>query len=604
MSIPVLIQVYDEMRRLAIAGSAVAAGDFRLKKLVEPLLQAGERAPVFAKVGQAVQAVVDSNEKTASSALLELTTLVNAILYTQGETGIAGELKPLESIDLGGQATQASARILKPVLEALATTGSGRLEVIRDAVERGVFRDMRLVKPALKAIDDPYPEISDLIVDKVLPLYGKAILPELRQRFDVKGRAGHLHRLHLMHRLDPDGSRDLVQSALSDGSKEMKVAAVECLGTTDDDLTYLLEQAKAKSKDVRAAALRALTAAGVTSADVLSALKKAIAGPDLELIVARVKQSSLPEIQAYVLEQAETQLADLLKLKDKAQQGPAILRLEQLVTCLEERTDAKAQAFLLKCFEEAPALAAIKSEPSGADINELLAHVLSQGTPKMRQQLVAAHKTLIGGMLSSAIFAARAIQSPAKFHEEFSPFLKGLSDKRTRKSSAEHDRAAAVMDVLSADGERYIYRPWMGYRFYREMHQDRAKLPELDPRWLDAAVDAQSVELVCQLARPGHAASNRFLSDQLAKLKKTHDAQEVLRTMVRVKHPEATDALIEAIKSQAKETGHHYFSYWYGRMIADLPKSSLPRLEELLPTLPDKMVDQLMDSVLALKNKP
>jgi hypothetical protein len=34
MAIPVLNQVYDETRRLAIAGSAVAGGDFRLKKLL------------------------------------------------------------------------------------------------------------------------------------------------------------------------------------------------------------------------------------------------------------------------------------------------------------------------------------------------------------------------------------------------------------------------------------------------------------------------------------------------------------------------------------------------------------------------------------------
>src|SRR3954471_24096723 len=145
MSIPVLIQFYDEMRRLAIAGSAVAAGDFRLKKLVPPLEKSGEKAPVFAQVAQAVQAFVDSTEKTASTALLDLATLVNAILYTQGETGITGALKPLESTDLGGHATQASARVLKPLLEALSTTGSGRMEVIRDAFERGTFKDLRLV---------------------------------------------------------------------------------------------------------------------------------------------------------------------------------------------------------------------------------------------------------------------------------------------------------------------------------------------------------------------------------------------------------------------------------------------------------------------------
>ena len=48
MSIPVLTQVYDEVRRLSIAGSVVAAGDFRLKKLIPPLEAAGQKAPVFA----------------------------------------------------------------------------------------------------------------------------------------------------------------------------------------------------------------------------------------------------------------------------------------------------------------------------------------------------------------------------------------------------------------------------------------------------------------------------------------------------------------------------------------------------------------------------
>jgi hypothetical protein len=75
-AIAILTQVYDETRRLAIAGSTVAPGDFRLKKLVEPLQKAGEKAPVFAKVAQAMAKVVESSEKTSADALLELSTLV------------------------------------------------------------------------------------------------------------------------------------------------------------------------------------------------------------------------------------------------------------------------------------------------------------------------------------------------------------------------------------------------------------------------------------------------------------------------------------------------------------------------------------------------
>jgi hypothetical protein len=155
MSIAVLTQVYDEVRRLSIAGSVVAGGDFRLKKLAPPLEQAGQKAPVFAKVAQGVTKLVESDEKNSAEALLELSTLVNAILYTQGETDLAGELQPIETMDLGQQQTQASARILKPLLEALSSTGSGRLEIIKDAHERGAFRDLRLVGPAVAAIDDP-----------------------------------------------------------------------------------------------------------------------------------------------------------------------------------------------------------------------------------------------------------------------------------------------------------------------------------------------------------------------------------------------------------------------------------------------------------------
>src|SRR5262249_17949424 len=121
MSIAVLTQVYDEMRRLAVAGSVVAGGDFRLKKLVPALEQAGAKAPVFAKVAQAVKAVVDGGEKSSATSLLELTTLVNAILYTQGETGSAGALEAIETTDLGMPTAQASARMLKPLLEALTT---------------------------------------------------------------------------------------------------------------------------------------------------------------------------------------------------------------------------------------------------------------------------------------------------------------------------------------------------------------------------------------------------------------------------------------------------------------------------------------------------
>src|SRR5690348_8746839 len=105
MSIATLTQLYDEVRRLAIAGSSVAVGNVRLQKLIAPLEKSGEKAPVFAKVAQATQAVVNSDEKSAPAALLDLASLVNAILYTQGTTGMAGTLALIETTDLGERQT-------------------------------------------------------------------------------------------------------------------------------------------------------------------------------------------------------------------------------------------------------------------------------------------------------------------------------------------------------------------------------------------------------------------------------------------------------------------------------------------------------------------
>jgi hypothetical protein len=603
MSIPTLIAVYDEMRRLAIAGSAVAAGDFRLKKLIPPLEKSGEKAPVFAKVAQAVTAVVDSSEKTASAALLELTTLVNAILYTQGETGIAGDLLPLETIDLGGQSRQMSARILKPLLEALRSTGSGRMELIRDAFEQGTFTDLRLVKPALYAIDDPYSEIGKFMAERVLPLYGKAILPELRAKLDIKGRAGHVHRLQLMHQLDAEASRDVIRLALAEGSKEIRVAAIECLGGSSEDVAFLLEQSQAKATNVRVAALRALAASGAMSAEVIRTLKDVIDSLEIASVIDAIRKSPLPEIHNYVLAQADAVFAELLQIKNKDHQGVAVTRLQHLVACLDERTDTKAEPFLLKVFEHAGKLEAIKSEPSGTDLNELIARVLARGTMKMQKALVASHKTLKGGSLPPAMFAARIIMAPAAFYDEFNGLLKAIPEKRTKKTSEEQDRATALLGVLGSVEEQGFYRVRIGDIRYVPRQTDKPLQP-LDPRWLDAAVSAGSVALVAELARPGHAAANRFLSEHIALVKEPYAAQHILRTMVRIGHPEAADTMIAMLKALAKQTTHYYAGYWYGRLIVELPKSSAAKFEELLPTLPDKMVDQLLESVMALKNKP
>ena len=154
-----------------------------------------------------------------------------------------------------------------------------------------------------------------------------------------------------------------------------------------------------------------------------------------------------------MLEQAERQFKELLNSKDKKQQGPAVARLQQLVACLDERTDPQSRGFLLKCFENAAAFAAIKSEPSGTDLNESdCARARRRGTPKMQQQLVAAPQDADRRHARHPRFSRpAAIMSPADFYKEFSPLLKDLLEKRGKKNSLEHDRGTALLSALTTD---------------------------------------------------------------------------------------------------------------------------------------------------------
>src|SRR3982751_62996 len=141
MSLALIQESAKEVRRLAIAGSPLAVGDFRLKKLSGPLEQAGAKVPVFAQVAKAINDLVNGTEADSATHLLNLSTLLNAILYTQGQTSVEGDFREYESFAVNCSCTRTTARVLKPLVEALTTSGAGRFEVIRAACERGAFND-------------------------------------------------------------------------------------------------------------------------------------------------------------------------------------------------------------------------------------------------------------------------------------------------------------------------------------------------------------------------------------------------------------------------------------------------------------------------------
>ena len=179
---------------------------------------------------------------------------------------------------------------------------------------------------------------------------------------------------------------------------------------------------------------------------------------------------------------------------------------------------------------------------------------------------------------------------------------------RVHRDSAGSKRREAQREAISDTlTQNWRWRRYDPLDASDEEEDGGFSLRKLDPRWLDLAVQQDHLELVQALARPGHAAANKLLAqafdERLKKSKDLWECAQIVQTMVRIQHPAATDATIAVIAKHAKGN-QGYGLYWIGQLIPQLPKEALPKLEALLPTLPEKVIDQLLDYVTQLKNRP
>ena len=612
MSIAAVTQVYEETRRLSIAGGALAAGDFRLKKLIEPLKKSAAKAPVFGKVAESVEKVVDGPEKETIQSLLELSTLVHAILYTQGETGAKGRMTAIKTADLNIPAANTSARVLKPLIEALTETGSGRLEIIRDAIERDAFKDIRLVNPALQAIDDVYGEIGDMVAEQILPGYGAAILPELRAKFDPKGKTGHIRRLKLMHHLDPDATKDLVELSLESGAKEMKIAALSCLKDSKEHLSYMLEQASARAKDVRTAALESM--AQFKDDAVVEVFQKALSGADVDIAAGPASDNPSPKLKNFILEDAQRQFDELFTTKNKTQLKKLRKHFHSFLSCFLERKDKKATDFLSACFDRRDELLKLKGDTSGQDICwKITAMMVLSGSKPLSKKVAEAHAELNEDFLDCCFAAAVQTKKPAEVYDEFSPYLQAKPDAR---STAGKKRDMLENLLLCRGQYRYYYRYAYRRHRYRWGFEDEGTLNNIlaeadyDSRWLDAAVEAGELGLIDSLLQPGHAGAHEFLQKEFDKLLKKrdidYDLHHVMRMMIDSKFDE--DPLIENYIAAMKKAGNprrrsYYGMWWLSSLMGRLPKKAAAKIEEAMQGLSEKAIEQLADSLVELKRK-
>jgi len=593
MSLALIEESATEVRRLAIAGSPLAVGDFRLKKLILPLEQAGAKVPVFAQVAKAMSEVVNGTEAESATRLLSLSTLLNAILYTQGLTGAAGNLEKLETFPTSRATTRTTSRVLKPLVEALTASGGGRFEIVKSAVERGAFNDLRLIDPAIRALGDNYPELADLVAEKILPGYGPGIVPRLKQTFDLKGKRQDGRKLEVMHRLDPAGTLELCKKALEDGSVEVKVAAIGRLGQHEDCLSLVLEQANAKNKQLRAAALETL--AEHDRPEITKIFTELVKGKALDILVRPFRTLRNQQVLTALLEEGKRVFDSVLK--GDSEQIP---RFWEILDCLDHRTESKVEEFLLNCFASAGKLTKVKAAKNsifgGPELLTRFALLLcNMGSPRALEAVLAQRETLPVAAFPQVLQSALRTWSPEKVFVEFSPLL--VETRGAGKEKSEHLQriiAAAHWDETSR------FNP-MAYVEPEESDDKFLRKYAWDARWLDAAIKTDKGSVVCSLARPNHKAALNYLL-KLGEAKKTSDAGMTLRGLVRCKYPKVTDYFLELVTKKTKNAKHlDYELQFLFENARHLPPADLPKLDELAAKLDEKFVDAFLVAIDPLR---
>ncbi len=258
MDITPLYELRTRLKHVMISGCSLIGEDFRLKRAAEAIKPLTAASPVFAKIGQLLDALLKDCQE-ASTLVLEAITLVDAVLCTQAAVDVPGELQEIETAEWGSTVTSAPYSALYPLLDALTSSGNGRYGYVLEAHETQpeLFEDYR-VKPVLvRALGASYSELADHAA-QWLKECGTSILPLLEQDFDPKGKKEMVRRVHVIDALAGASANDFYIKHLPQAEKEVRSALIYGLRHCPKNTEFLFELAKTERGNCKKTTLHAL----------------------------------------------------------------------------------------------------------------------------------------------------------------------------------------------------------------------------------------------------------------------------------------------------------------------------------------------------------
>ena len=589
MSIPLLYETQTEVRRLCIAGCELAVDDFKLKKLLPQMQKTGENATVFARVTDALNQVLQP-EGSNSVKLLELANLINAILYTQGQTSADGELEDIVPAGLDAS-TEVSYRRIQPVMEALTGQGSGRLEVIRDAYIGGCCHDIRLVYPLIAALDDSYPEIADL-ASGILEGFGPAIVKVLKNSLLPDGGKGHARRIGLTSKINGNNEKEFYLEVIEKGASEAKAAAIRALKDLPECEDLLQDLSRDRKKDNREASLFALAQLGTDTA--VKRLYEVFNGKERDLAVYPIKLCRAKGIALLLVKEGEQLLETVLKsekgfsLFAKKVEPPSTEVLESfavVLECLEGKQASEVFQFLEKCLMHAKHLQQFKISSPLQGVRDNLAKIVAEnimviGSAQAMELLESIRGKYDDVLVTYSFEAAVRSRSAAYVFDHYSRYVK------EGRKSAEGQGILEVMDQYIDFEEQYRLTDIYSYerKSQRIASIDKSGI-KWDPRWLKILAELDETSLVCRLITKNDSRTADFLARKLANIYEpdTKSMKDIIRGLLQAGYPDMMGIVSKAIDKYFKNARYYsgYLFNDFAQVLRFLPKECAKGLEEL-----------------------
>lgn len=562
MNLQALYDLKERLEYAAIAGTGLMQEDFRLRRAVDALAPLAAANPVFGKISNAAKALIAVPQEERSTRLLDVLSLVDAVVYTQGVANIPGALEPMEQGT--GKYVQASYGELQPLLTALSGRGSGRTSLIQKywAEHPDYFSDFRILPHVVKALGDNYGELADFIAT-ILAKQGASVIPLLKDGFDPAGKTEMARRVRLIAKLAGEAENEWFVIILPECKKDIREAVIQSLSLSQDNSQLLLDLCQSERGKLKEAALRSL--AMMENPSCIDFLRKEVQKkPDNVGFLKGVGSTIAADLAAEATQKKlevflednevydQTELEALIKLTGVVA-GKYSPTIAQLWHWIAERMDQLASIVPEKNVRNCDFSVAEYLQKT------LMQTILWNSEPQMIELMKSLASECRDWFLCCGFLADMAILSSKELYENYSPLIvrNGLLK---RESKAERNDRIQIMRGLSAvRWSPQLHSYYVAFTRYDALTGNTVssirKLDGVDTRWMKLLTDPKVNE--------DGAVYNLSLSDHYRKVDPAIDW--VISWLIDGENPEVCELAGAWLYRWTKITGK--FNYHFSDLV-------------------------------------